>query len=206
MDPLDPDEELVLRAQKGDRKAFDVLFERHHERIRRLCARLLGDPDDGDQVAQEAFVRAWRALPQFQRSSRFYTWLYLIAKNCCMKFLSSRSGRDDKFRVTLDDLDTVQAHRPRGADNGVEDTVVSSVLAEHLLQQIPVYARTAKPRWDAFDFAIFYLLYADEVETARECARLLKRKEHTVADRIRKHIRPVLKQVYENLRAEEAAI
>jgi RNA polymerase sigma-70 factor (ECF subfamily) len=77
----DPDGPLVARAQKGDRWAFEQLVDRHQHKLFTLAARLLGSPDDAGDAVQEAFIRAWLALPSFRRGARFSTWLYRICVN-----------------------------------------------------------------------------------------------------------------------------
>jgi RNA polymerase sigma-70 factor (ECF subfamily) len=77
----DPDGQLVKRAQRGDRWAFEQLVERHQHRMFTLAARVLGSPDDAGDAVQEAFIRAWLALPKFRLGARFSTWLYRICLN-----------------------------------------------------------------------------------------------------------------------------
>jgi RNA polymerase sigma-70 factor (ECF subfamily) len=78
---MDPDEQLVRRAQRGDRWAFERLVERHEARLYTLAARVLGSREDAADAVQEAFIRAWLALPKFRGGSRFSTWLYRICLN-----------------------------------------------------------------------------------------------------------------------------
>ena len=78
---MDPDEPLVRRAQQGEKFAFELLVERHQHRLYTLAARVLGSPDEAADAVQEAFVRAWLALPRFRSGSRFSTWLYRICVN-----------------------------------------------------------------------------------------------------------------------------
>ena len=77
------DWDLVVRCQAGDPAAFDELYTEYFPRLRRFCQRRLGDRQDAEDVAQEAFVRAWRALPRFAQDRRFYPWLTVIAANLC---------------------------------------------------------------------------------------------------------------------------
>jgi len=77
----DVDAQLVARAQRGDKQAFDLLVLKYQRKILRLLARMIRDPSDLEDVAQEAFIKAWRALPKFRGDSAFYTWLYRIAIN-----------------------------------------------------------------------------------------------------------------------------
>jgi len=86
-DSVDPDRALVERAQQGDLRAFELLVVKYQRRIERLIARMLRDVDLVADVAQETFLRAYRALPDFRGDSAFYTWLYRIAVNTAKKSL-----------------------------------------------------------------------------------------------------------------------
>jgi RNA polymerase sigma-70 factor, ECF subfamily len=83
----DVDLHLVQRAQGGDMRAFEMLVVKYQRRIERLIARMVRDVDLVPDIAQESFVRAWRALPNFRGDSAFYTWLYRIAVNSAKKTL-----------------------------------------------------------------------------------------------------------------------
>lgn len=83
----DVDVALVERAQRGDQQAFEMLVVKYRRRVERLVGRMVRDNDLVADIAQESFVRAWRALPQFRGESAFYTWLYRIAVNTAKKAL-----------------------------------------------------------------------------------------------------------------------
>ena len=85
-----PDEDWVRRAQTGDRKAFSELVRRHQERVYRYLLRMLGSHDDALELTQEAFVKAWQALPQWQPEAQFRTWLLRIASNTALDALRRR--------------------------------------------------------------------------------------------------------------------
>src|ERR1035437_2637388 len=76
-----PDEACVRRAQAGDRKAFSELVRRHQRPVYRYLLRMLGSHDDAMELTQEAFIKAWQALPQWQPEAQFRTWLFRIANN-----------------------------------------------------------------------------------------------------------------------------
>lgn len=95
------DEELVRLAQAGDRAAFSSLVARHQNEVFTLALRLVGDRELAADVAQEAFVRGWRALPKFRGEARFSTWIYRITVNTASS-LRSRAARRRTER--LDDL------------------------------------------------------------------------------------------------------
>lgn len=77
----DKERELITRAQRGDRAAFAALLREHQDEVYTLARRLVGDPHLASDVAQEALIRAWRALPKFRGDSRLSTWLYRITVN-----------------------------------------------------------------------------------------------------------------------------
>lgn len=85
------DRALVERAQAGDRTAFDDLYQRYYRRLYRFCIRRLQDSHEAEDVAQEAFARAWRALPNFAGDRRFYPWLSVIASHLCTDVLRRRN-------------------------------------------------------------------------------------------------------------------
>lgn len=96
--------ELVLRAKQGDERAFEQLVAENETRIYTLCRRLTGSAEDGAELAQEAFLNAWRGLAKFQGESSFSTWLYRLASNVCIDFLRKEKRRRSlSMTVSLDD-------------------------------------------------------------------------------------------------------
>lgn len=87
---FDDDGYLVGRARAGFLDAFELLVVRHRGRVFRVALRLLGDPQDAEDAAQEAFIDAWRALPRFRQDSSFVTWLHRIVVNRCLQHRRSR--------------------------------------------------------------------------------------------------------------------
>lgn len=106
-DPVakDTDKELVRRIKKGDKQAFDLLFSRYQHKILNLVSRYLRDQQDVEDVTQEAFIKAFRALPRFRGESAFYTWLYRIAINTAKNHLVARSRRPPGVDVDVDDAE-----------------------------------------------------------------------------------------------------
>lgn len=99
------DKELVRRVQKGDRHAFDLLFGRYQQKIINLVTRYVRDAQEVEDVTQEAFIKAYRALPRFRGESAFYTWLYRIAINTAKNHLVSRSRRPPGSDVEVEDAE-----------------------------------------------------------------------------------------------------
>lgn len=87
------DSELVARAQKGDKRAFELLVEKYHRKLGRLLGRMIRDPAEVEDVAQETFIKAYRALPSFRGDSAFYTWLYRIGTNAAKSHLGNIGRR-----------------------------------------------------------------------------------------------------------------
>jgi RNA polymerase sigma-70 factor (ECF subfamily) len=93
MDERDLDRQLVERAQRGDKHAFELLVSKYQRRLVRLLARFVRDPSEVEDVAQEAFIKAYRALPSFRGDSAFYTWLYRIGINTAKNYLVAMRRR-----------------------------------------------------------------------------------------------------------------
>lgn len=89
----DIDQKLVERVQRGDKAAFDLLVVKYQRKIFRLISRLIRDSAEVEDVAQEAFIKAYRALPNFRGESAFYTWLYRISINTAKNWLVSQGRR-----------------------------------------------------------------------------------------------------------------
>jgi len=93
MSERDVDQQLVERVQRGDKRAFELLVAKYQRKIFRLLSRLIRDSAEIEDVAQESFIKAYRALPNFRGESAFYTWLYRIAINTAKNFLVSQGRR-----------------------------------------------------------------------------------------------------------------
>ena len=99
------DQQLVARVQTGDSRAFDLLVLKYQHKIFSLIGRYVHDADEVQDVAQEAFIKAYRALPKFRGDSQFYTWLYRIAVNTAKNHLVSRSRRPPGSDVEVEDAE-----------------------------------------------------------------------------------------------------
>lgn len=97
------DREAVLACQEGDRSAFDRLVERYQRDLYRLCYRYVNNHHDAHDMAQEAFLRAYRAIDRFRGDSSFSTWLYRIAVNTCLNFRSARKPDASELPESLPD-------------------------------------------------------------------------------------------------------
>ena len=141
------DAELVARVQQGDKAAFDLLVLKYQRKILRLLSRMLRDQSDIEDVMQEAFIKAYRALPQFRGESAFYTWLYRIAINTARNWMSSQgrrpsspNGNQTEEGETFSEIDNL-------TDNNTPESMLASrEIAESVnatIQDLPAELRTA---------------------------------------------------------------
>lgn len=105
----DTDQQLVDRVLNGNKNAFNMLVIRYQHRVAALIGRFISDPQEVEDVCQEAFIKAYRALPLFRGDSAFYTWLYRIAVNTAKNYLVSRSRRPPATDVELDDAENIES-------------------------------------------------------------------------------------------------
>jgi RNA polymerase sigma-70 factor (ECF subfamily) len=115
---VETDRQLVARVQKGDSRAFDLLVLKYQHKIFGLISRYVRDVDEVQDVAQEAFIKAYKALPGFRGDSAFYTWLYRIAINTAKNYLVSRSRRPPGSDVEIEDA---QYYEGGGALRDIEN-------------------------------------------------------------------------------------
>jgi RNA polymerase sigma-70 factor (ECF subfamily) len=99
------DQELVERVKRGDKKAFDLLVLKYQHKIVKLVSRYIYDQDEVLDVAQDAFIKAYRALPRFRGDSAFYTWLYRIAINTAKNYLVSQGRRPPESDIDAEEAE-----------------------------------------------------------------------------------------------------
>ena len=126
------DEELVALCLKGQKEAYNVLVVRYQSRIYSLAYRLGGDYDEARDLAQEAFIRIYQELPQFDASRKFFPWMYRVARNTCINYLQKRS-RAVPAEEAIEDLATMAAHNP---DYNPEQRLEKSVVTDQIRQAI----------------------------------------------------------------------
>ena len=160
------DEILVERVKRGDRKAFDALVLKYQGRILNLISRFVHDPSDASDVAQEAFIKAYRALPRFRGDSAFYTWIYRIAVNTAKNFLavSARKPFD-----TASDFTEMEQIDQSGTLK--EQTTPERLLLTHELQETIIRAIEGLPADLRAAITLRELdgLSYEEIATVMEC-------------------------------------
>ena len=142
----DTDQELVRRVQAGDQTAFNLLVLKYQHRVLKLVGRFVNDAAEAEDVAQEAFLKAYRALASFRGDSAFYTWLYRIAINTAKNALVSQRRRPVDFDLDLQDpeqYDRQARLKESDTPEGVLLTEEIRTVVEEAMAQLPEDLRTA---------------------------------------------------------------
>jgi len=140
------DLELVKRVQKGQKGAFDLLVLKYEHKIVNLVMRYVRDPETALDISQEAFIKAYRALPRFRGDSAFYTWLYRIAVNTAKNYLASQRRRPMDVELDLQDPEQYGLHAKLKETDTPEAISLSKELQEILeraIHALPDDLRTA---------------------------------------------------------------
>jgi RNA polymerase sigma-70 factor (ECF subfamily) len=140
------DEELVLRVQRGDKSAFDYLVIKYQHRIIQLVNRYIKDPSEAQDVAQEAFIKAYRALADFRGEAAFFTWLYRIAINTAKNYLLSRSRRSANYQVDIQDAEALEnAPQLQGLETPERELLNQEIIdaIKASIEELPEDMRTA---------------------------------------------------------------
>jgi len=124
------DQALVERVQAGDKKAFDILVLKYQQRVMKVLSRYVRDQAELEDLAQEAFIKAYRALPRFRGDSAFYTWLYRIAINTAKNFLVAQDRRPPADDIDASDGDEIQQVISEAIDDLPDDLKTAITLRE----------------------------------------------------------------------------
>lgn len=143
----DVDRQLVARAQRGDKRAFELLVEKYQRKLGRLLARFIRDPAEVEDVTQEAFIKAYRALPAFRGDSAFYTWLYRIGINTAKNYLMALGRRaPTSTEVEAEDAEGFEDGEQLRDINTPESLLLSAEIAQTVnatIDELPEELRTA---------------------------------------------------------------
>lgn len=142
----DADQLLVERVQQGDKRAFDLLVLKYQHKIISVVHRYMRDPADVNDVVQEAFIKAYRALPNFRGESAFYTWMYRIAINTAKNDLISKGRRPPSSDVDIDDAEYYSGNDNLHDVDTPENNFFRDELqhaVQNVIQSLPDDLRTA---------------------------------------------------------------
>ena len=125
------DRQLVERAQRGDKRAFELLVEKYQRKLARLLSRFIRDPAEVEDVTQEAFIKAYRALPAFRGDSAFYTWLYRIGINTAKNYLMAMGRRaPTSTEIEAEEAEGFEEGEQLRDINTPESVLLSNEIAE----------------------------------------------------------------------------
>ncbi len=140
------DQALVERVQRGDKKAFDLLVLKYQQKVANLVSRYIRDPGETQDVTQEAFIKAYRALGNFRGESAFYTWLYRIAINTAKNYLVAQARRPPGTDVDAETAEQLDVGTRLREYNTPENHLLQDELAETVaeaMNDLPEDLRTA---------------------------------------------------------------
>ena len=147
MSDREVDRQLVERAQRGDKRAFDLLVEKYQRKLARLLSRFIRDPAEVEDVTQEAFIKAYRALPAFRGDSAFYTWLYRIGINTAKNYLMAMGRRaPTSTEVEAEEAEGFEEGEQLRDINTPESVLLSNEIAETVnatIESLPEELRRA---------------------------------------------------------------
>ncbi len=130
------DRELVKRAQKGDQAAFNALVTKYQFKVVNLVTRYVKDSDEAQDIAQEAFIKAYRGLANFRGDSAFYTWLYRIAINSAKNYIVSQSRKTPAYAVDVEDAEHMESATALREFNTPEGQLLTSEIESTVFQAI----------------------------------------------------------------------
>jgi RNA polymerase sigma-70 factor (ECF subfamily) len=141
------DRQLVVRAQSGDKQAFELLVEKYQRKLARLLSRFIRDPAEVEDVTQEAFIKAYRALPAFRGDSAFYTWLYRIGINTAKNYLMAMGRRaPTSTEIEAEEAEGFEEGEQLRDINTPESVLLTNEIAETVnstMERLPEELRTA---------------------------------------------------------------
>jgi RNA polymerase sigma-70 factor (ECF subfamily) len=140
------DQELVNRVQRGDKKAFDLLVLKYQHKVANLVSRYIRNPSETLDVTQEAFIKAYRALPNFRGESAFYTWLYRIAINTAKNFLVAQGRRPPASDLDADTAEQMDVGVRLQENSTPENNLLQEEIADTVrraIEELPDDLRTA---------------------------------------------------------------
>jgi len=147
MSEREVDRQLVERAQRGDKHAFELLVLKYQRKLGRLLARFIRDPAEVEDVTQEAFIKAYRALPAFRGDSAFYTWLYRIGINTAKNYLMALGRRaPTSTEVEAGEAEGLEDGEQLRDINTPESVLLSAEIARTVnatIEELPEELRTA---------------------------------------------------------------
>jgi RNA polymerase sigma-70 factor (ECF subfamily) len=190
MSEQDIDQQLVERVQRGDKTAFNMLVSKYQHKVANLVSRYVSNHSDVPDIVQEAFIKAYRALPNFRGDSAFYTWLYRIAVNCAKNHSVALNRKPPSNDVEIDDAELFD-----GGDALRESASPENILLTAEIKKV-IFSTMASLPEDlrlAINFREIEGLSYEEIATIMECpVGTVRSRIFRARDAIDKKIKPLL--------------
>jgi len=184
------DKELVKKAQKGDKAAFDALVIKYQFKVVNLVTRFVKDDDDAQDVAQEAFIKAYRGLANFRGDSAFYTWLYRIAINSAKNYIVSQNRKSPTYAVDIDDAEHMESAAALKEIDTPEGTMLTSEIESTVYKAIKELPEDLKT---AITLRELEGMTYEEIANVMECPiGTVRSRIFRARETIDKHLKPLL--------------
>ena len=184
------DKELVNRAQKGDKVAFDALVIKYQYKVVNLVTRYVKNEHDAQDVAQEAFIKAYRAIANFRGDSAFYTWLYRIAINSAKNYLVSQGRKTPPYAVDIEDAEHMESAISLKEFDTPEASMLTSEIESTVYQAIKELPEDLKT---AITLRELEGMTYDEIAVVMECPiGTVRSRIFRAREAIDKHLKPLL--------------
>ncbi|AZQ83340.1 RNA polymerase sigma factor RpoE [Colwellia sp. Arc7-635] len=186
------DQKLVERVQRGDKNAFNLLVIKYQHKVANLVSRYVKNHSDVPDIVQEAFIKAYRALPNFRGDSAFYTWLYRIAVNCAKNHLVARGRKPPGSDIDIEDAEMYDSGEALRESASPEKLLLTNEIKEVVfktIEQLPEDLRTA------INLRELEGLSYEEIATVMDCpVGTVRSRIFRARDAVDKKIRPLLQQ------------
>jgi len=186
------DQQLIERVQRGDKAAFNLLVTKYQHKVSNLVTRYVKNPSDVPDIVQEAFIKAYRALPNFRGDSAFYTWLYRIAVNCAKNHMVAGSRKPPGSDVEIEDAEFYDGGETLRENASPEKILLTNEIKKVVfdtIEQLPEELRVA------INFRELEGLSYEEIATIMECpVGTVRSRIFRARDAIDKKIKPLLQR------------
>lgn len=186
------DQQLIERIQNGDKNAFNLLVTKYQHKVASLISRYVKNQSDVPDIVQEAFIKAYRALPNFRGDSAFYTWLYRIAVNCAKNHLVSTGRKPPGSDIEVDDAEIYDSGDALRENASPEKLLLTQEIKKVIfdtIEQLPEDLKTA------INLRELEGLSYEEIAVIMECpVGTVRSRIFRARDAVDKKIRPLLQR------------
>jgi RNA polymerase sigma-70 factor (ECF subfamily) len=192
MSEINVDQKLVERVQRGDKNAFNLLVTKYQHKVANLVSRYVKNQSDVPDIVQEAFIKAYRALPNFRGDSAFYTWLYRIAVNCAKNHMVASNRKPPGTDIEVEDAEIYDSGEALRENASPEKLLLTNEIKKVIfdtIDQLPEDLRTA------INLRELEGLSYEEIASVMECpVGTVRSRIFRARDAVDKKIRPLLQQ------------